>query len=683
MREKIRLVLPAAVVVAVIFGIDKVWTDQIGAWAAGVRPLFSSIAVEFFLYAAVSAVAVAVLKRLKVRDPALWIAWLIFTVSQALCVCYAWGSIAGRMGQGIDHPAFLFRLHEFFEVFPPAVGSYNPWWNGGTEHFIGVTSGVHGFGILMAPFMLFMEFETAYSAALLFWMAVGFPCLTALVFRRAGMRPAAALAGGIAMLAFTRAEFLFFWQSGNLGGMVTAMLTPSLVAVGHRIAVQRRGTVADVVMLALFAWLSCIWAPGYCTCGGLFIGWLLIWKRWTKKSVCQILAAGIAALLLLSPWIWAAFFPARGIAEYVATEGAPLESIWQMFRTGLFHYFKRLREWHPFISVFGIGGLLLLPGRNTRRWMVPVFAVLSAVALVIGFRRTSQLDRVAIQAAGAMAFPAAVMAGRYLSWRQGGTLLRKCATAARCCVVLAVLALGGRVASAHFANSAGFKFWPANDALYGYADWIKENVPRGGRFAFAGLTDCKFEWGKPSYLPILCGREMMSDDYYGYPKGLTERNYPPKFYRKSTESFIFFSDAYGITHWAVTDSRSKRFFDSNPDLFELADYRMLQSTHVYTYRRKGPEKAGPVLLGEAEVAARENSITVTPSAACLDGMIVIRYNWRRGLRCRTEGAEIFPHKVDENITFIGVRPSGRGEVRIGYSPSWAPLQPNFDGTFHH
>ena len=62
---------------------------------------------------------------------------------------------------------------------------------------------------------------------------------------------------------------------------------------------------------------------------------------------------------------------------------------------------------------------------------------------------------------------------------------------------------------------------------------------------------------------------------------------------------------------------------------------------------------------------------------------MLRYNWRDGLFCRTPGAAIEPFAVDDNLRFIAVKPGGNGRVAIGYRPHAAPIQPNFDGYFHH
>ena len=90
----------------------------------------------------------------------------------------------------------------------------------------------------------------------------------------------------------------------------------------------------------------------------------------------------------------------------------------------------------------------------------------------------------------------------------------------------------------------------------------------------------------------------------------------------------------------------------------------------------------PGMEGAGRVEARENRIEVFPADPSAE-RVVIRYNWRDGLVCRTPGASIEPFPVDENLRFIAVHPGGNEKVRIGYRPHGAPVKPNFDGTFHH
>lgn len=660
----------------------RAWNHQLGRWAAGVAPPAVGIGPDFLLLAAAFAAVFALAGRRRLAAPALLLAILL--AGQAACLARAWPSVAGTLPWGVDHGAFLYRIREYREAFP-ALGSYNPLWNAGTEHFVGVTSGAHGFALLNAPLLLlFRDPARWYGPALAFWLFLGFPWLAALALRRCGARWASALCAALLLLAATRAQFLFFWQSGNLGGLVAAGLATPLAALGYRAAVLRRCPAPDLAALALCAWLSCIWPPGVFTCAGLFLGWLANPGRWTRRSFVRLIAAGAAALLLLSPWLWAELFPMRGIAQYATTAVAP-EPFSRRLGTGLGQLGRRLLEWHPAILAFGLGGSLLAAPRRMRRFLLPALALLLAVAASVGFKRNSQLDRVAIQAAFLAAFPAAVLLGRLLSRAPSGGAARRAAIALARGASLSALALGAwRVAPAHAGNAAGFKLWTAEPVVFEFADWVRENVPEGARLAFSGETDCKLDWGKGTYLPVLAGREMMSDDYYGYPKGLTERNYPPRHYRRSTEAFLFFSRAYGITHWAVTDPRTRRFCEEEAEHFRLAARFQMQSTDVRVYEIADPDAAAPTRLleGSGEVSARENRIVVRPSDPAAE-RLVLRYNWRDGLRCLTPGATIEPYAVDDKLRFVAVRPNGAREVEIGYRPLWRPLPPNFDGRYHH
>ena len=466
--------------------------------------------------------------------------------------------------------------------------------------------------------------------------------------------------------------------------MVTAGLTLPLTALGYRAAVLRRGGWRGALLLVPLAFLTCLWPPGCVTCAGFALGTLANARRLTRRSFARLAAAGALALLTLSPWIWTELFPARGIADYVAT-GTGREPLRQMAAAGLGQLGRRLLEWHPANLAFGLGGVLLpLASRRMRRWLLPALLLLFAAAAAVGWKRNSQFDRIAIQAAGVAALPAAIVCGRLLARAPRGGAARRAALVAAQACVLASLLFGTRVAAAHAGNRAGFKLWPAEPVVFAFAEWARQHVPPGGRLAFSGETDCKLDWGKGAYLPVLAGREMMSDDYYGYPKGLTERNYPPRHYRRSTEAFLHFSRLYGITHWAVTDPRTRRFCEEESGHFALVARFQMQSTDVRVYEITDADARAPtrLLLGEGEVEAREDRLVVRPADPRAD-RLVLRYNWRDSLRCRTPGAEIGPFAADDKLRFIEVRPHGAAEVVIGHRPSWKPLAPNFDGRYHH
>ena len=252
-------------------------------------------------------------------------------------------------------------------------------------------------------------------------------------------------------------------------------------------------------------------------------------------------------------------------------------------------------------------------------------------------------------------------------------------------LVLAALLAGLRVAAAHAASSAGFRHWPAEPVVSEFADWIRDNVPPDGRVAIAGELHLRLDWGRAAYLPILTGREFFGGDYYAFPKGMVEFDCPPYVYRHSPDGYLRYSRLYGITHWCALDRGAAAFFEEYPGgIFVPVARFQMQSTHVTVFRVTEPWADSPsrLLEGEGEVEVRGNHILVRPADPATD-RLVLRYNWRKGLVCRTPGATIEPVPVDENLTFIAVRPSGAPEVEIGYRPHSSKMPPNFDGSLQH
>lgn len=652
------------------------WSWQIGAWAARVPALSRSWRLDFIVLAAAFAALYAGVSRNKPGKAVPAALFALLVAGQAWCAVRAWPHAFGTLPWGVDHGAFAFRVREMRQVMPFALGAYTPWWNAGTEHFAGVTSGAHGWALLNLPLFAALSPEKWQAPALFFWLFAGFPWLTAFTLRKCGWEPEVQLAGALLCMAATRAQFLFFWQSGNLGSLVTAGLSPSLAALVHATAVRGTGGRGHAAAVAALAALACAWPPGFFTCAGLAAGALAASGGRPWRIPGRVWAAGAAALVLLSPEIALLCGPARGIADYAATGSgiAPAAAL----RDGVSQLFRRLAEAHPAIVVFGLAALPFAEERDRiRAFLLPLFAVLAAAAVSVGFNRSSQMDRVAIQLVFAAVFPAAAAAGRAL---KGGTGPLVSATAA------ALLVLGVRVAAAHAGNAAGFKLWQAEPVVREFALWTRQNVAPGARLAFSGETDCALDWGKGTYLPVLAEREMMGDDYYGYPEGLTERNYPPRTYRSSTKRFLGFSRVWGITHWAVVDPRTKRFCEGEPEHFELAARFAMQSADVRVYRilddwaRGDPTR---FFAGKGEVEARENRLVVRPADPHSRKPLVLRYRWRDGLRCLTPGAAIAPYDVDGNIRLVAVAPGGAAEVKIGYRPEMRPLAPEFDGSYHH
>lgn len=604
--------------------------------------------------------------------------------SQMLYARTAWGVLRGHIPWGFDHPSFMYRLKEFGEVFPFALGGYNPWWNAGTEHFVGVTSGAHGFGMLLWPLMQLWEPHVFYGAALIFWFIFAFPWLGAASVRSAGVSRSGTLCAGILMCAPSREVFLWMWHFGTVGAMTSAMMSLPVTALGYRLAVLRRGSWGTALALAVSAWLMCLWTPGVFIAAGLALGWLWNFRSWTWRSNRRLLAAGALTLLLLSPWLWTTLFPCRNVVEYV---GMVLErpALPVMLEKGFRRLVTGLVETHPVVVFCGMLGLAGLVPRGLRRWMLPLLLVLGAIA---GWSREwkplSQLDRMSIPLAVVGVLPAAALCGRLLDdeGSADGQRRRRWQLAMAQGLVLATLFMGVRVVKMHYANRgpAPLRRLPAE--LREFADWVRAEVPAEGRLGFAGRNVHHYGGGNIAYLPVLAGREMMADDYYGFPPGTIEYFYPPAAYRRSLRRYLFFTKAYGITHWVATTPEVLDFLDAHPNQFENIRSMNVLKRRIDVYRVRDPGPVSRFLEGSGRITARENRLEVFPADPTTE-RVVIRYNWRGGLRCKTPGASIEPFAVDRHLRFIAVRPGGNERVEIGYRPHWAPVKPNFDGSFHH
>ncbi|MGD9612058.1 MAG: hypothetical protein AB7V22_04065 [Kiritimatiellia bacterium] len=662
-------------------GAGTEWPGQIGHYWFRLAPGGLRLRLEFI---AVAAVAAATFRlggpRFRRRLPAVLAVLLLG--GQALFAGAALGVLRGGMPWGVDHPAFMFRLKEFGAVFPFALGSYNPWWNAGTEHFVGVTSGAHGFGLLIWPLLKFWEPHAFYGAALVFWFVFAFPWLGAASVRAAGVGWTGALCAGWLLCGASRAAFVWTWQYGTVGAMTSAMMAVPAVALGYRLAVRRRGGAGTALALAAAVWIMGLWTPGTLVGAGLALGWLWNARRWTWRSNRWFVGAGVLALALLAPWLWVTLVPCRSVVAYVGS-GLPSAGGLELAKIGAGQLGRRILEWHPLLIFFGLAGTVVAAPRGVRRWTLPILLGLGAVSLSIAWNRNSQLDRMAIPMAAVAALPAAVLCGRLLrrapgAWPRG----RAWGWAAAQGVVVAALGLGLRTTHMHYANAGGIGMWPAPDSIRQFAEWIRAEVPEDGRLGFAGRAEQLYGWGKIAYLPILADREMMADDYYGFPLGTVEYDYPPAAYRRTPAGFLFFTEAYGITHWATAQPEAMRFFGAHPDRFERVKTKIIQQRQIKIYRVKAAPRASRFWQGAGRVAARENRLEVFPADPDA-ARVVIRYNWREGLACRTPGAAIEPQAVDENLRFIAIRPGGNERVEIGYRPRATPIPPNFDGYFHH
>ena len=619
--------------------------------------------------------------RLRRWLPALFAAILLG--AQVWYAATALRTLGGRVPWGFDHPSFMFRLQEFGELFPFAIGAYNPWWNAGIEHYAGVTSGAHAFGYLNLPLLLLFEPHRIHGLALVFWFVFGFPWLGVLAVRAAGARWTGALCAGGLLCGISRVAFFWAWHYGTVGAMTSAMMAAPVAALGYRLAVRGRGGWGTALALGLSAWLTCLWTPGVFVAGGLGLGWLWNWRRWTWRGNLRLAAAGALALALWAPYLWAATHPASYAAAYFS-QVVDRPGPWAMLAGGARRLWIGFQEWHPVLFWLGLGGLLAAE-RELRRWLLPVFLVVGALA---GWSREwsalSQLDRLIIPLAVVAAVPAGFLCGRLFEEPFGADGSRRrawLASAARG-TVTATLLFGLLVPQWHYANHGPARMRTLSAEMDAFVDWIRAEVPPEGRLAFAGKMVHLYGGGNTAYLPVLTGREMMGDDYYGFPRGTAEYDYPPAYYRASPERHRFFAQAYGITHWVAARPEDQAYLRSRPEWFEFAQAFTILKNRIEVYRERGMEDVSRFYAGTGRVEARINRLAVFPADPAAE-RVVLRYNWRAGLRCLTPGAAIEPFAVDENLTFIAVRPGGHGRIDVGYRTHAEPIRPNFDGYLQH
>ncbi len=581
-------------------------------------------------------------------------------------------TLGGKVLYRTDHPSFMFRLWEFGRAFP-ALGGYNPWWNGGIEHFAGVTSGAQGIGLLIYPLLRLAPVHTFYNGAVLAIFILAIPVIAALSVRAVGGRGEAAAAGAILALGVSQHQFLWMWHFGTVGATFSASMVVPVLALSYRAAVRHRRDGATFLGLALSAFLLAMWAPLGATVGlGLIAAYLLSHRCWTRRSFCFLLAAGGLALIAYLPWLRVILFPARGVVEYVGRELYHSPAPGDFLSGGFARLRAHLNEGNPILLFLGLGGVIVAAPRTIRRWYLPAVLILTAVCgWALEWKPLSQLDRVAIPLLFAAVVPAALGAGRILS--SGGWRAAPAKAA-----LFTLLVLSGHNVSRLYANRGFAPARTIQPVVEEMVEWIRQAVPENGRLLFAGRAVHSYGWGNIAYLPVLTGREMMADDYYGFPPGTIEYNYPPQPYRRSIDRFREFAGAYNVTHVITRHDNFREFFARHPDVLESVQTYYFRGSELSAYRLR---RDRPLLPAAGRVRADVNHLTVEFDGPPED--VILPYNWRNGLVCLTEGAEIEPHPYDENIRLIAVHPADLRKVEIGYRMPWGPVEPNFDGRFHH
>lgn len=389
---------------------------------------------------------------------------------------------------------------------------------------------------------------------------------------------------------------------------------------------------------------------------GLLVGvsCLLSLRRWSKRRLL-LLAGATAAILLLHLYPLLITLTEGGkTVTYVMQQHGGGQAAGELgFLAGGWHRLTaHLREGHPVLLFLGVAGLAVVPTRGVGLFFAPIIL---GLAFLTGWGDqlvpNLELDRSSIPLLFAAIPPAAIAAERLLSASGPWMVLTRAA-------LIAMLALGGYNTSRIYKNRGLAPYVTISDEMKEIVGWLRANVPEDGRVMIAGHAVHGYGGGHVAYLPVLIGREMMACDYYAFPPSLVEYDYPPRAYRRDDNRYHQFLDLYNVTHIMTIHDHHKNYLRSHPEWYE----------EVVTHERKCifrvKREPNSFLSGSGEVEADIDRLNVTLDSPQPE--VVLKYNWAEGLTS-DPGVELFPHSVDENIVFIGVRPGERSSFSIRYN----------------
>ena len=559
-----------------------------------------------------------------------------------------------------DHPSFLFRITEFLGAFPWRE-NYVPHWNAGVVNSVITSSGVSGYAILGAPLWLLLPPHLASPYALLLAFAFFVPWMTYAGFRATGLSKTGALLGAVFALAQGPLFMLWMLRFGTVGAALAMAMLPAALAFLHAAAMRpsppRRvlaGMVVSIFFMGQWPPMLMLGAP----LGLLVLGHA---RRWWRSSARWpfILAASVAVAALL-PTVVGALLGREVIGHVLANPSGEAPSLGALRRTFLTTLVSICADMNPLMLFAGLAGMWVMPWRRLRRWVVAPFAFLAAV-FTFGpvYVPNMQLARMGVVASCLMALPAACVLRKALTSRARlAPLLQATALALLLCTLQNVPRhYGGRTPGAYVGT---------RQIVRDLAAWIQANVPEDGRLLFAGSAVHAYGRGHIAYLPKLAGREMMSCDYYGFPRGMVEMDYPPRVFRAQPDGCYDFARLHGVTHVISFRRGHIDYYRSRPEHFRevavLVDRDEAENRDYVVFAVK--DSGGRFAKGRGKVVADFNRLSVDFGAAPPEEAVV-RYNWSDRLAVEPP-AELHPHDAGDGVVFIGIRPHGASRVDVRY-----------------
>lgn len=571
-----------------------------------------------------------------------------------------------------DHASFLFRLCEFWGAFPWRE-NFVPHWNAGVVNSVLTSSGVPGYAIFTAPLhFLLGEPHRYHTLGMALYHAVFAPWLAVWGFRACRRDWTTSLIGGLLVLCASRSFFTWTLHFGTVGAAVSWAAAPSAMLFAYAVAGQGHSDWRTACGLAVSFLLLCSWPQMWVFAAmvGLAAAMSLprLWSNSERRAIVVLFAVGVAVLLVQAHSLLAVA-KAKDLVEFTTRHaqgnGATLVAAWSAFKAAIGR--SLMVHGNPLCIVFGIAGAAAVAEKPLRRWIAVIFAGCAAVlsAGQVKFPNM-QFYRMEIPLVLAAAVPAAIMLGRL--FRSGGAASLPLRAAA------ALLLLLGAANTVRIYRGGGFETFEGLDPVVSdMADWIGRNVPEGSRVAFAGQAVHSYGHGHIAYLPVLSGREMMSCDYYGFPVGTYEPDFPPSGARAVAGGIEDYLRTHSASHVVTCRANYRKYFDARPESYERVSgftYRHWTGTSdIGIYRVLG--EVPPTLRGASgAVAATFNRIGVEFEGEPPD-RAVLAYHWNSRMTVEPP-AEIAPAPdegtLSDEAPFIELRPHGARKVEIRYNP---------------
>ncbi|MGI5867860.1 MAG: hypothetical protein ACOX9C_00240 [Kiritimatiellia bacterium] len=596
-------------------------------------------------------------------DPRRWLPKVLaagLVATQVACCCLLLRHTGFGALYSDDHPSFLFRISEFFGAFPWRE-NYVPHWNAGVANSVITSSGVAGYAILGAPLWLLLPPHVASPYVFLFAFVFFVPWMTHAGFRAAGLSMIGGLLGAIFALAQGPLFMLWLLRFGTVGASLSMAMLPSALAFLHAAAMRPRPSHWVLVGMVVSIFFMGQWPPMLML--GLPLGLLVLGhaRHWWRSSrrVAFLLAATVTVAALI-PTVAGSFLGKEvlgHVLENPSDDAIGLRAFRREFLTTLMSI---CADMNPLLLFAGLAGMWFMPWRRLRRWVVAPFLFL-VVVFTMGpvCLPNMQLVRMGVVASCLMALPAACILRKVLVSRARFAPILQA-------VVLALVLCSLQNTMRYYGARTHDAYVGTRRIVHDLTDWIEANVPEDGRLLFAGSAVHAYGRGHIAYLPKLAGREMMSCDYYGFPRGMVEMNYPPQAFRKKPGGYHEFAKLHGVTHVISFRRDHIEHCCANPELFRevatLVDQDESANRDFVVFAVK--DSGGRFAKGEGVIEADFNHIRVdfggTPPEEA-----VIRYNWNDRLRVDPP-AELVPHEAGDGVVFIGIRPNGASRVDVRY-----------------